>query len=144
MGDGETKAGRGRQCECRRRGLRRSRRGDGEEHYGPDGRRRGPSRPNGQGEGPLEGPDGARRGPPRPEGRMDGPQEGPGAEPREREGDSPDGTRRGPPKPKGQGEGLREGIGSKGLRPPRPGRGSGEPGDIPKRCRCGGIGGRAH
>ena len=138
----EPKAGRGRLCDCRRRGLRRSQRGDGEEHNGPDGRRRGPPRPNGQEEGPEEGPDGARRGPPRPEGQMDGPREGPGAGPREGEGDGPDGTMRGPPKPKG--EGPREGPDGKGMRPPRPGRGSGEPGDRPKRCRCGGRGGRAH
>ena len=75
---------------------------------------------------------------------MDGPREGQGAGLREGEGDGPDGTRRGLPKPKRQGEGPREGPDGKGMRPPRPGRGSGEPGDRPKRCRCGGRGGRAH
>ena len=84
-GDGEAKAGRGRQCECRCRGLRRIRRGDGEEHNRADGRRSGPPRPNGQGHRLGEGPDGAIRGPPRPEQRKDGPSEGLGAGTRERQ-----------------------------------------------------------
>ena len=75
----DPKAGRGRRCDCRRRGLRRGQRGDGEEPNGPDGRRRGPPRPNGQGDRLGEGPDGARRGPSRPERRKDGPSIGPGA-----------------------------------------------------------------
>ena len=83
--------GRGRQCDCRRRGLKKGQRGngrgatsDGEEHDGPNGKRMGPPRPSGQGEG-LE-KDGARMGPPRPGGQKDGPREGREAGPREGKG----------------------------------------------------------
>ena len=78
-----------------------------------------------EGDKPKDGP-----------GGHDGPRDGPKDRPGGRDGPK---DRHGGPR-----DGPRDGPGGTGLRPPKPGRGSGEPGDRPRRCRCGGRGGRSH
>ena len=151
----ENKPGRGRHCDCRRRGLRRGNRaphGDRDDKDGAEGRRSGPPRPHEQGDRPEGSTDGMKLGPPgqgepgqgpRP-AQGEGPRQGLGGELKQGQRDRQEDQKRGPQRLAGQGEGPNRGSRDepegKGMRPQRPGRGSGEPGDGPRRCRCGGRG----